>query len=413
MYTYESLEELRIRYGSSFYIFNSDKFKENYRNFLNAFKSYYPSVQIGYSYKTNYLPAICEYVDSLGGLAEVVSEMEFDLAIKVGVDSKNIIVNGPIKSDSLIKKCILGMSILNIDSISEYNRICSELEDLNQLHKIRVGIRCNFNIGSDEISRFGLDVESDEFKSLLEDIAGNSQIDLEGIHCHYPDRNLDSYRNRADGMVRILDKHWDKLSHISYIDLGGGYFGSMPDELSKQFDAHYSYSEYAGAVGPKLVSFFEEKGVKFPKLILEPGSALVADVMEFAASIVSIRNIRGHTIATASGSKFNIGLLTSKIQTPMKVYNPSGCLEEFFGVDIAGFTCIESDYLYRNYSGVLAESSIVIFENVGSYSLVFKPPFIMPNCAVLEFQSGNFKKEVARIQTLDDIVSQYCFGNNL
>ena len=55
---------------------------------------------------------------------------------------------------------------------------------------------------------------------------------------------------------------------------------------------------------------------------------------------------------------------------------------------MGGYTCIETDYLYRGYQGKLAVGDFVVFHNVGSYSLVMKPPFILPDGPVLELING-------------------------
>ena len=69
-------------YGSPLYVFHEDEFRKNYMDLLNTFRVIYPKYNIAYSYKTNYTPGICKIVKELGGLAEVVSEMEYMLAKK-------------------------------------------------------------------------------------------------------------------------------------------------------------------------------------------------------------------------------------------------------------------------------------------------------------------------------------------
>ncbi len=59
-------------------------------------------------------------------------------------------------------------------------------------------------------------------------------------------------------------------------------------------------------------------------------------------------------------------------------------MNQYQSIDFGGYTCIESDYIYKNYNGDLAEGDYVIFGNAGSYSVVLKPPFILPNFAIVE-----------------------------
>lgn len=47
--------------------------------------------------KTNYLAAICALFHREGAIAEVVSEIEYEKARKLGVDGSDIIFNGPAK----------------------------------------------------------------------------------------------------------------------------------------------------------------------------------------------------------------------------------------------------------------------------------------------------------------------------
>src|SRR6185369_14768512 len=110
------LETLSLLHGDAFYLFDESRFVANYTSLLGAFRSHYGSTQIAYSYKTNYAPAICRRVDSLGGHAEVVSEMEYALARRVGVRPAMIVYNGPWKSGPSILEALTSGSIVNLDS---------------------------------------------------------------------------------------------------------------------------------------------------------------------------------------------------------------------------------------------------------------------------------------------------------
>jgi len=44
---------------------------------------------------------------------------------------------------------------------------------------------------------------------------------------------------------------------------------------------------------------------------------------------------------------------------------------------------MEDDYLYKNYYGWLYKGDFLVFDNVGSYSIVYKPPFILPNVPII------------------------------
>ena len=82
--------------------------------------------------------------------------------------------------------------------------------------------------------------------------------------------------------------------------------------------------------------------------------------------------------------------------------------KDYTDLDFGGFTCIESDYLYRHYNGKLAKGDIVVFGNVGSYSVVLKPPFILPNFPVIEI-CDNRAEVIKRGEVFDDLFHTFSF----
>lgn len=404
---FEILKNIESEFGESFYLLDSNKFSNNFDEFLGEFKKIYSKVNIGYSYKTNYTPKLCKIIDKKGAFAEVVSEMEYDLAIKIGVEPKNIIVNGPYKNKKALEKFLLNGSTVNIDSYQEAGHV-EEIANENSSHELLIGLRCNFEINNPLISRFGFDIDDVEFEKLFSHLNNIDNIRLRGIHCHFPNRDLESYIPRAEKILEVADKLFD--TPPEYIDVGGGYFGKMEDSLKEQFSTRVpNYSEYAHVIATRFAEHYESLDEdQKPLLLLEPGSAIVGDTMQFVAKVIDIKNVRNKNIAMTSGSKFNIGLLTSTVNMPMQVF--SGHSERTFNdnIDISGFTCIESDYLFKDYIGEVDINDYLVFSNVGSYSIVFKPQFILPNVPVIEYNDINTNYEVVKRQEkVEDVFSTF------
>ncbi|TWX72956.1 decarboxylase [Colwellia sp. C1TZA3] len=403
---FDALNNLSSEHGDSFYLLYSDRFAKNYDDFLEEFQCIYSKTTIGYSYKTNYTPKLCKIIDDKGGYAEVVSDMEYSLAINIGVSPNNIIVNGPYKPKKALMRFLLNGSIVNLDSYKEV-ALLTEIANQYPDKKMLIGLRCNFDINNDSVSRFGLDVEDDKFFKEFYKLKELSNVKIMGIHCHFPDRNIESYAYRADKILALADKLFELPP--SYIDIGGGYFGKMDDSLKKQFKSVHEYSDYAQAIATRFNDFYSGFDEKLkPTLILEPGSALVADTMEFVAKVIDIKNIRGSNIAMTTGSKFNLGLLSSSVNMPLMVFSGAAERTAYETVDISGYTCIESDFLYKNYIGYLNEDDYLVFSNIGSYSVVFKPPFILPNVPILEYDNITKRYDIIKRQeTVDDIFQTF------
>ena len=291
--SWETLEELAHRYGTSFYLLDSRQFQQNYDQLLKAFRDIYSKTFIAYSYKTNYTPKLCDIVNRKHGYAEVVSDMELDLAIKVGVPLQRIIYNGPFKDAKSIRKCLLGGGIVNLDSQYEVP-IVEKIARENPQVNMYLGVRCNFDIGDSLISRFGFDIEGKDFYSALEKLQRIPNIRL-GLHCHLPNRCLESFIIRAEKMLQLAGQLFS--SPPEFIDIGGGFFGKMSEPLKEQFKCKVpSYQEYAEAIAARFQSFYRAVDeAEQPKLFIEPGTALVADTMKFVAKVVSIKRVRDKT----------------------------------------------------------------------------------------------------------------------
>lgn len=379
----EKLKEISNTYGDSFYILDTEQFKKNFKELQDAFRSIYSNTYIAYSYKTNYTPRLCKIVDELGGFAEVVSDMEYDIAKKLGVKPEKIYFNGPYKNAEAVKELLLAGGTVNMDSDYDLG-IVKEVAIKNPDHNLSVGIRCNFDVEDGVLSRFGFDVNSKEFEDAINTIHQIPNLKLEGLHSHFATRSIKTWPQRATGILGLVDKYFDEAP--KFLSLGGGLYGKMADSLKAQFDVEIpTYEDYANAVAHQFNEYFKDKD-RQPMLLIEPGSALVGDAMKFVAKVVSIKDVRGKKIATLLGSIYNINPTLNKKNPPIEVYHDENDKKQsiYENLDFGGFTCIESDYLYRGFSGKLAVGDYIVFGNVGSYSVVLKPPFILPNFPMVE-----------------------------
>jgi diaminopimelate decarboxylase len=94
-------------YGSPCFVLSERTIRDTYRNALRAFSTRYPKVQFAWSYKTNYLNAVCQVFHQEGAWAEVVSMFEYQKALQNGVSGDQILFNGPDKTaDTCARHCI-------------------------------------------------------------------------------------------------------------------------------------------------------------------------------------------------------------------------------------------------------------------------------------------------------------------
>ena len=400
--TMEMVKALQKEHGDAFYLLDSALFQRNYLEMKREFSSLYANFNIAYSYKTNYTPKLCKLVDSMGGYAEVVSEMELELAERLGVRPEKIIWNGPVKSRDVMERLLLSGGTVNLDSMEDL-RLAAGIAACHIGQKMNVGIRCNYDVGDGVVSRFGFDVDGGDFEEAMDVIQKSDVLHLKNFQCHFARRQLAYWPARVRGMLALLDR----LGLVpDRIDLGGGMYGNMPEDLQKQLGGNIpSYRDYAGVAAGMFAEKFAKAEFK-PELVVEPGSALVGDCMKFVATVKSIKSVRGKVFATLLGSQKNISM--SGVNPPIEVLNMGNDGRYYSDVTMTGYTCIESDVLVTGYNGYLSVGDAVIFSNCGSYSLVMKPPFILPNFPVLDIGSGAWEV-VKECENFDDIFHTFSF----
>lgn len=388
--------------GTSVYIFNQNEFEDNYRELEQTFRNIYPNYHACYSYKTNYTPEICKCVKNLGGYAEVVSDMEYELALKLGYTADKIVFNGPVKGKYL-KQHLLNGGINNIDRIEEAEYICS-VANQNVDKVIKTGVRINFDVDAGYTSRFGIDINNIQ---TVFDLLKSNNVIISGIHCHMSRaRGIEAWKRRAKTMINIVETYG--LNNIEYISLGSGMYGKMDPELKKQFPVDApSYLEYAEAVMGEFANFYRGKSHS-PMVFTEPGTTLVSKYVDYLGCVQGIKEVRGNTFVLMNCSFHNLGETCQMKNLPICQYDFGTDKCEVNNANLVGYTCLEQDVLYRGYTGPVSVGDIFLFGNVGGYSIVDKPPFIMPNTPFIAVK-GEEIKLIKRQETWDDIFSTFVF----
>ena len=401
------LDDLSGQYGDSFYLLDSALFEQNCRELDAAFRQYYPKFRIAYSYKTNYTPRLARVIDRLGAWAEVVSWMEMEIALRSGVEPRHIIWNGPVKDVNKAGELMLAGGLVNVDTLGELEALCAFSREHADA-ALGVGLRCNYDVGDGVTSRFGFDAEGEDFDCALRMIAAEPALHLRALQAHFARRDPRYWTERAAGMLRIYDRVVSAYGmRPEILDLGGGIFGRMPESLRLQLGVGpVGFDDYASRAAGLFAEHFRTQP-DAPTLFIEPGTALAGDCMRFVTKVTSIKTVRGKAFAATRGSQKNISM--SGVNPPMVIIPCGEERKHYDGLDIVGFTCIEGDVLQKNYTGLLAVGDYLVFGNCGSYSLVMKPPFILPNFPVLDI-GGAEPELIKRGERFEDLFETYSFS---
>jgi len=363
--------------GTPFFLFHEPVLKNELQVLATTCEQYWDNYSIGYSVKTNSLPPLLNYFRNSGITAEVVSEDEYDLALRVGFDPQRIICNGPVKERSWIFRLLRLKSKLNIDSkrellyVSEYARINEEV--------IEVGVRVNLDLesvfpGESDYgisgSRFGFSAENGEFADAVEVLRKNPNIRLSGLHFHFNTntRSVQLYKYIAEKFNEIAFRH--NLTDLKYLDIGGGFFGGIADKPGwRDYLQGISFGLRSTRFNPSNLT-----------LILEPGVSLIAGSFSYFTKVVDVKKTAKQTFVVLNGSRIHIDPLMHKKSYFFSIIRnntDNECSGNVCEQELVGFTCMEKDrfFVLENYQPIV-EGDIIQFEKVGAYTMTLSPLFI-------------------------------------
>lgn len=351
------------------FIINENELKKNIDSMHSALKKTWDNYIIGYSYKTNSLPWIIEYFKKNSVYAEVVSDLEYNLAKKINYDSKRIIFNGPNKGKKTFINALKEGAIINIDSSREIDWLSDKEFNKN----IKVGIRVNFDLEKEcpnetamglDGGRFGFSLENGSFNKAVKRINNIKNVKVVGIHLHNSTktRSLKIYKTLAKKANEIADMFDYELE---YIDIGGGFFGGL--------ETKPSYYEYMKTIADELSKKFDKNKTK---LIVEPGASIIASPISFLCEVIDVKDTYAKRIVTVNGSRNNIDPLMRKESyfLDLLIEKERKSLKEQI---ICGYTCMENDRLLaiRDNNELLVGDKL-LFNKVGSYTMCLSPLFI-------------------------------------
>lgn len=316
-----TIDALVEEFGSPLFVFSERVMREKYREVHEAFATRYPNVVQAWSYKTNYLQAVCSIFHDEGALAEVVSEFEYDKARKLGVPGSRIIFNGPHKPMGALRKAVEEGAQIHVDHLDEIHDLEQLAEEMGR--KIPIGMRLNMDTGiHPQWTRFGLNLDSGQAMDAVKRIHARGHLVLNGLHAHIGTFILDpdAYGRETAKMAQFAAEVSHRFGfEIEYLDIGGGFPSKNklkgtylpPDVAVPSIDA------FAERITDAL--FANLPAGVFPRLILETGRALVDEAGWLVTTVFATKRLPDgrrtyvadaglNDLFTAFWYKFNIEL---------------------------------------------------------------------------------------------------------
>ena len=402
-----AVADLVAQHGSPLFVFSQSTLIKRYRELYQAFSRRYAKVRIAWSYKTNYLEAICRIFHREGAWAEVVSQFEFDKAVLTGVPPDRIHFNGPNKPEDAIETALRGRAILHIDNFDELARIERVAERLGV--RPRVALRINLAVeGLQSWSRFGLNLESGQAREAAVRLLSGGKAELIGLHCHIGTYILEpaAYGIATGKIVQLANQLRTDLGvKLQFLDMGGGF--ASRNTLAAQYlpgeQAAPSFERYAEAICDALAGL-DCPPAELPTLVLETGRALVDDAGYLISSVAATKRLpdgrRGLVLDAGVNLLFTAFWYKHDV-LPAQEF--SGTLEPTV---MYGPLCMNIDVLRDTVQfPPLSVGERVVFRNVGAYNVTQWMQFITLRPAVVLIGDGGRVSTIRRAEKVEDLRS--------
>jgi diaminopimelate decarboxylase len=365
-------------HGSPVYVISETTIRDKYRQAYDAFKSRYPRVQFAWSYKTNYLDAVCRVYHSEGSWAEVVSGFEYQKAIANGVKGSQIIFNGPDKTDEDLKLAAENNSLIHIDHFDELYSLI-DIAESNNL-KPKVAIRVNMDTGVYPMwDRFGFNYENGDAWDAINRIMMNDNLEMTGIHTHIGTYMLtaNAYAIAASKLANLAFRIERKYDYsLKYIDIGGGFASSntLKGAYLPGKDTVPSFDDYAEAISGALLNS-EINPSRLPTLILETGRALIDDAGYLLGTVLANKRLSDGRRSTVVD--VGVNLLFTSFWYDHEFYPANPTSDHLEETTIYGPLCMNIDILREAIAfPLLKKGDNFVIKRIGAYNMTQWMQFI-------------------------------------
>ncbi len=309
------------------------------------------SCKILYSVKPLPLYRVLEEMEYLDGFS-VSSFFEAELAKKACKGKKEIHFIGPGIKNEQWENISTAVNCLTFNSLEQFSCFESKLKKQQSY-----GVRVNPGISFIEDPRYNpcrefskLGVPIAQLKNKISDDSDFFKK-IDGIHFHTNFESRD-FSHLTETFSSLKTKLADELKGFKWINLGGGYFFDGSENLSLFYE---------------LVDGLNDN-YDFDEIIIEPGSFLVRDSGYLVSSVIDIFQRDGRNIAVLDTTVNHLPEVFEYQYMPDVLGDDFSSKNEYI---LAGSSCLAGDVfgVYR-FKDRLELGSKVIFEKVGSYSLV-------------------------------------------
>jgi len=405
--------DLVSEFGTPLYLFDESTLRQKCREFKDEFCKYYPDTLVVYASKAFLNKALALIFEEEGLGLDVVSGGELSIAHAVGFPLNKVYFHGNSKTPEELNLALdLGVGRIVVDNFYELgllNKLSKEKgvgQDI--LLRLTPGVDPHTHryttTGTLE-SKFGFPLTTGQAEEAVKQALSASNVNLLGLHFHLgsPVVEIHPYELAMELLLHFAREMGKKCGFdLREFGVGGGF--AIPYSLDSKVP---TIADYARALTGKLDSLISGLGLSRPRLIIEPGRAIVGQAglaLYRVGTIKEIPSIKKYVCVDGGisdnirpalyGAKYEALVANKALKTGKEV------------VTIAGKLCESGDILVRDIDlAILNPGDIIAIPVCGAYSIPMSSNYnAIPRPAIVMVNEGRGHL-IRRRETYQDLMS--------
>ncbi len=413
------LHDLIERYGSPLHVVDARKLNQNVADFLAVPHQAASGCEVYYSYKTNPVPGVLQHMHGRGVGAEVISEYELWLALKLGVALEQIVYNGPAKSPASLRLALeQEIGLLNFNHVEEIAPFAALARQLGK--RPRVGVRVVVPGGWS--GQFGTPVTGGAALRAFAQALQHPELNVVALHAHggYEISTAEQVRRYVGEVLAFADELHAQLGvNLEIVDFGGSlacattrHFEPREVRLNQWWgcdlvprapESVLSIREYVALIQSLVEAHYRQVGRAVPRIFLEPGRAMTANTQMLLCRVMSIKVADEITYAVLDAGVNVAEPVRNEYHQLFTVAAPRTRGTRPY--HLVGPICTPMDVLYPHWElPELAVGDALAIMDSGAYFVPFATSFSFGQPAIAMLDNGEHRL-LRRAETFDDMVA--------
>lgn len=413
------LDALLDRWGSALHVVDLRRLDENAAEFQAVPAGAQAGCETYYSYKTNPVPAVLSRLHGLGIGAEVISEYELWLALRLGVPPERIVFNGPGRSPESLELAVERGVLIHLNNREEVELVAQLAHKLGR--RARVGIRVGTSASWN--AQFGEEIATGAALACFREALRSADLEVIALHCH---QGVElSTEAQARAMVTELIDFLGTLRlelglQPQILDLGGGLASRTVSNLdprgaalNRMFGADLlprppeqvlTIKQYTAQLVGLVEAACRTANVARPRIFVEPGRAMTGNTQLLLCRVMNLKaSVNGEPAHAVLDAGVNVAepLKNRYHQLFPVAANPQRSPTEY---RLVGPICTPMDVLCPCWRlPELRRGDALAIMDSGAYFVPFSTSFSFPQPAIIALEGAD-ETLLRRRETFEDLI---------